>query len=617
MWSATTQNWHTHNFAVNMKKSRLYIGVVMTVAFVAAVRTPVMAQVDSSTYNENVIIKGSFNPVIDMFDKINVAPHLMDTAMRMTHKFDYSIEPYRLTSVYAPSRFKAARVVSEPRTRLYNNYFRIGLGNKWSPLLDAYLTSTTSRQYSYGFSVNHRSSWGTLGDSDTPAEYYGPAHYSLTDVALFGKAVINESMQLNSDISFQNDYNLYYGFTDSVLAAKGMLRDNIETADYKASYSYLRWNVGLSNVKPTAPFRYDVALRLADLMAGYGQNEFNFGASAMVGYNFDLSRSRNLLVALRGMVDGYSHNIDSISYPLGHNGVADPTMLIHKAHALYNINPYLETELIGFNVHAGVHVALDGYSQEDLKTYLFPDVRLERSFLNNDLGIVIGAEGVCKAMSWNELRLVNPYIMPGAEVSAERNMDFYGGIRYNFSKRLNLNLRATYLRYDNVISFIRNRDYQLGNVFRTYLKKENQLQISGDINFVNDERIAISLGGMYNFIFMDESDSVPDLYDIPYDLHLNVDFNHNDRWLFHARFMLIGPMNGDYEYDSVNKEYTTTEIPLRPALDIELEYRHNRFLSAFLRFDNLLFQRYMYWHNYPSHRGLFTLGLTFTIPHGK
>ena len=53
---------------------------------------------------------------------------------------------------------------------------------------------------------------------------------------------------------------------------------------------------------------------------------------------------------------------------------------------------------------------------------------------------------------------------------------------------------------------------------------------------------------------------------------------------------------------------------MRYGLNLEVEYRHNKALSFFLKADNLLFQRYFYWQNYHSYRGLFIAGLTYTIP---
>ena len=58
---------------------------------------------------------------------------------------------------------------------------------------------------------------------------------------------------------------------------------------------------------------------------------------------------------------------------------------------------------------------------------------------------------------------------------------------------------------------------------------------------------------------------------------------------------------------------STLYLPMRLGLNLEVEYRHNKAFSFFFKFDNLLFQRYFYWENYPSYRGLCLLGLTYTI----
>ena len=77
----------------------------------------------------------------------------------------------------------------------------------------------------------------------------------------------------------------------------------------------------------------------------------------------------------------------------------------------------------------------------------------------------------------------------------------------------------------------------------------------------------------------------------------------------------MGKTDAAYEYDATEQAFVITEqLPLRYGMNFEFEYRHNKALSAFLKIDNLLFQRYYYWQNYPSQRALFTLGITYTIP---
>ena len=581
------------------------------------------AQSDSSVYNESVLIHGSFTPVIDRFDKINVAPAITDTSSALDYHFGYQLDPHRLSSIFVPSRFKAVRVVGEPRTRLYHSYLRLGFGNYWSPLFDAYYNSTTSHNLNYGIRLNHRSSWGTIGDEKKPETYYGPNHFSLTDVALFGKYIVNERMQVFTDLAYQNDYNLYYGFNDTTLSHFNYTRGDLKTADYKTAYNHIGWNVGVRNISPTSRFDYDARLFLGDLMGSYGQNEFNMRLDGGVGYRFKLSQMGDLLAALRLSLDGYSQNIDNtLLQPLLHisdtmtSWQPDSSYTPHSARLLMGLNPYAEISIGGVRVHAGLRVALDRYGERDvMNTYFFPDVTLSRSFMDDALGITLGAVGNDEAVSWNSIRTINPYIMPCADVQSYRYNNFFGNVRYNFSKKLELNVHASYMLYDNRLSFLPNGNYLLNNVFGTKYESGQQLSVGGDFSFVNDEMIALSVGGNYYHHIAVDNDSLPALYLPPFDLHFRADINYNDRLLMHLQLMMVGAMDANFDYDATAAEYVITETtPLRYGLNFEIEYRHNKALSAFLRIDNLLFQRYYYWQNYPSQRALFTIGATYTIP---
>ena len=186
------------------------------------------------TYNESVLVKGSFRPVIEQAEKQNFPAVITDTMERIDHSFQYSISPSRLKALYEPARIKAARIIGEPATKLYNNYLRLGMGNYWSPLADLYWSSTRDTKKTYGVRINHRSSWGSLPD-------YGKNHFGLTGVTLFGKYIVADKLQLSADANYEHDHNLYYGFTDSTLqAVLGKTRDDISVSDTRNSSTCAR-----------------------------------------------------------------------------------------------------------------------------------------------------------------------------------------------------------------------------------------------------------------------------------------------------------------------------------------------------------------------------------------
>ena len=183
--------------------------------------------INAQEYNESVVVKGSYTPVIEQQDKLFFPAVISDSLGRMEHTFRYDIAPARIKSLYEPSRLQAARLVGEPATKLYNNYLRLGFGNYWTPLADLYWSSTRDRKKTYGVRINHLSSWDNLsnvGSSDIhsdAARNYGPNQFGNTGITLFGKYIFGEKLQLSSDISYEHDHNLYYGFNEAHLESAG------------------------------------------------------------------------------------------------------------------------------------------------------------------------------------------------------------------------------------------------------------------------------------------------------------------------------------------------------------------------------------------------------------
>lgn len=126
---------------------------IMIVALLAA--TVGLRAQQEGGYNESVVVRGSYRPDIQPSEKLNFPAVVSDSLGRMEHSFVYSIAPTRLKTLYEPTRIKAARIVGEPTTRLYNNYLRLGMGNYWSPLADLYWSSTRDRLIFAGFISKH------------------------------------------------------------------------------------------------------------------------------------------------------------------------------------------------------------------------------------------------------------------------------------------------------------------------------------------------------------------------------------------------------------------------------------------------------------------------------
>lgn len=552
------------------------------------------------TYNESVLVKGSFRPVIEQAEKQYFPAVITDTMERIDHTFQYTISPSRLKALYEPARIKAARIIGEPATKLYNNYLRVGMGNYWSPLADLYWSSTRDLKKTYGVRINHRSSWGSLPD-------YGKNHFGLTGITLFGKYIVADKLQLSAAANYEHDHNLYYGFTDDTLQSiLGKTRDDISLGDYRAKYNVASLNLGVRNMELDGyELGYNANLRLSDLWASWGQNEFNLNLNGDVHYGFMPLRGLMGVAYLHAEWDGYTHRFrPDGEMPLGYFPTP-VTDTIRGSRNIVKLNPYVDFMYEGLLFHAGFTAGWDAFTASDSVTFrFFPDVVVSKHFLNNTLVLSLGATGGFSANNWDVIRKVNPYVGPGAEQRATRHYDFVGHARWTISKKLEANAEVSYSLLQDDLSFTLDTNYLLGNVFRTSYVNDNRLTVGASIAFVNDEMITLRAAGHYYHYTVTGDDSVL-LYRPDWDFILSADVNYNDKWLFHLEGQLLGQMDGDLG----------ETLPMRYGINAEVEYRHNRALSFFLKMDNLAFQRYKLWTNYPSQRGLFILGLTYTIPH--
>ncbi len=638
-----------------MNKLRL----ILTGAALLFAAWPAVAQQDSVAYNESVVVTGEYNPILDnKLLKMNVAPQITDTNMKLQHDFSYSITPHRLTSIFQPTRIKAAKIIGEPQTRLYNNYFRFGMGYKWTGLLDAFYNSTRDTRLAYGASLQHYNRFGTLGSKNDSVsfspEYWGAAPYSTTNLRGFAKYIWKNNTELNTSINYQNDYTLFYGFSDSVLHENmGETRDDIKHGDYKSMYNLVEWTAGVKSLNTDVnKFGYEANLLLGHLWGCPVMSEQHLRLDGTMHYGFPMFKKSKGIAALQLVWDHYGQRYgtdalleDMTLLPLGYAPDA-LSSLPYMADSnrwnkgVFTVHPYIDFLFKDFKFHVGLRGSYDGYTPtEDYeenfvndpaaydtmaaqltndKFSLFPDMTVSKNFMSDAMSLSAGFVGDVEANSWNTLRLMNPYIAPNQETRASRHYDVFARMRFDFSKKLSLRLHMQYSWMNDMPAFALDSNYLLDNMYKVHYVDFTELCLGGNFIFLNDEMLQIEVGGnYYNYGAINNTGDHSYLaYRPTWDAHLAAKVNYKNKVYVSLNGMLVSKMTCEYQ-QLANNAVVADTLPMRYGIGLNVEYIHTRALSFFLNLDNIGCQRYFLWANYPSRRLTAMVGMTYTIPTKK
>lgn len=581
-----------------MRKFR-YIYCAVAVLFSSTI---VVAQnEEEEVYNENVVVISGYQPVLQKTERINVVHRITDTA-NMKVDFNYKVYPHRLFSLYAPERINAARLVGEPSAKLYKSYIKLGMGNYMSPLADLYFNSLKNKSLNYSARVYHNSSWWSLKD-------YGSNWYSNTDVDLFGKYMWKNKV-LSANVFYNNDYNLYYGFTDSTLNAiyPNLNRDDLEKSDYSQVYNYLGANVDFrTSNKKIEDLYYQVALGIYNFSDHYASNEFCFKMNADLHYGFAWFGNEKEILGMQVAWDLYSNTVDTMIYPYAFKGISSIDSIKEKEHLL-KIHPYFKFKLYGFDLDAGLNVFVSTSNKIKLK----PHIILSQDFSDETLHFSIGAVGDAIRNGWQNLRIENPYVAPHTETATTYTNKYFLEGKFALMNNLDLGLALAYQTFTNAPVFMIDTNYALGNVYSPIYIDYDMLQVGFNSKYRLSENLGLAFSANYYRYFLPEKSPIQEmLYKPNFDLDLGAFYSYNDKIIVSLNAILLGKMNG---LNIENNEYVYEKMPIKYGIDLNVEYRYTKALSFFATFDNVAFQRYFYWTNYPSQKFRVMFGLTYTIP---
>jgi hypothetical protein len=480
--------------------------------------------------------------------------------------------------------------------QLYHSYIKAGVGSELMPLGEFYFDGLRSRKYQYGTHLKHVSSYGNI-------KGYAPAQFDRNEAKVFGS--INERRySLLGDLHFKSKGFHYYGIPNDSL-----VRDSIAQrfTDVGGDFSYS------SHKKDSARVNYSVGLNynyfasqkpLVDSLKDWKARENYIGLSGKFWGNL----GKELFSAdLSIKYNGYKYGIADSSLSFLDTGIVLNNTVI-------SLKPSITTFSMNnrFKGKVGLDVTVDAHNET--RVYVYPNAEIKYSMFNDIFIPYGGVRGGLKQNTFKRLSSENEFILPQVVMKNESNsIDAYLGIKGTLSRRIGFNMSASFAHIKNKALFVTDTNYSIGNKFNVIFDTLNVTTLEGSISYQLKEKLKVDVIGRYFSYSLRNNTYAWNLpqfqiitrgaYNLYDKLMLNLDLNFEG-----GRRALVYAQE---ENVSIEDDQFAKTLGFVADINLGLEYRYNKRISAFLQFNNLAAQRYKRWYNAPVQGFQVMGGFTF------
>jgi len=518
--------------------------------------------------------------------RITQNPKIIDTTIA-TKLTDYPLLVIQFPTEIELETIPAAKIrTAEKLEQLYAFYAKVGVGTELMPLGEFYFDSKRSRKYMYGAHVKHLSSFGNMKN-------YAPSTFDRTRLNLYGG--INESnYTLRGDVHYNNQGLHYYGWqipTDSVS------RDSISQRYHDAggSFSFASHKKDSANLNYKVGFDYNyfgAKSPEADTLKDWKGRENYIAVTSSAWYKL----GKEIYAAELGVrYNGYRYGIKDSSL-----SVLDTALFLNNT--VVNLKPTISTYLQNdrFKATIGFDFVIDAHQRT--KAYIYPVAEVKYSMFNDIFIPYIGLRGGLKQNTYRGLTRENEFVLTNLALRNENTqIDFYGGIKGTLSKRMSFNAAASFATVRDKALFVTDTTYSIGNKFNVIYDTLRIATIEGSLSYQFNEKIKIDGLGRYNSYMLNNNAfawNLPRLqfmvrghYNLFDKFIVNLDLNMEEgrKALVYAAGDKVTEVDGQFVRD----------LGFLTDVNLGLEYRYNKRISAFIQFNNLASQRYFRWFDYP------------------
>ena len=547
------------------------------------ISTFVFAQVDTLNVQEIQVVK-SFVPAVPESQKIMDSPQFIDSTST-SKSVRYNAYPKQYNGIYEVDTLSPAKIKGEPLLKLYSTYLNLGLGNNSLPLISASYNTQRSKSLNYGGRFQYNESYLKVASS-YDGEKISAANRQ-TDVSFFAKKITNIGV-INANFSREGNFFQSYGYDP-------LMVDNTEQANQYWGYSQLNLSLESQHHRSDS-LQFFGHLYLADL---------NESTENTIAFIAELRKSENDLDISLGLHFGVDFN--------NHAEGVDFSAAKAKE-AIYTFMPRFAKTISGIEAKVGFNTSIiERFDSTGNITQFYPYLRVDYAFSDSYQSVFAGVRGGIRQNSMWSITKENPYVLNTLNdgdadlklVNGSVVYDFFAGMRTKISSSIYFDAGLSYSREENMPFFELDYSSRLKNKFQVLYDDVNHLELDAGLKWDFSSNKGIYLDFVYHSYSLDSLATYA--YKPTLESSFGVFYKIANKIVANA---YLKTAFGRSHLANANDGQQVLELDDIIDLDLSLEYKYNKVISAYLKAQNLI-GGYEVWENYSVLSPLFQFSVSY------
>jgi hypothetical protein len=245
---------------------------------------------------------------------------------------------------------------------------------------------------------------------------------------------------------------------------------------------------------------------------------------------------------------------------------------------------------------------------DDVAPHFYPDAYLQIAVVRGILVPYLGVDGKLQVNNYRTVIEENMYIRPGLKVSnTSHNLRGYVGLKGSLSKAVSYDIRASYSLISKMPFYVNDTTDVLGNTFGVTYDDVALTRLQGELLIRPTDRLDFMLQTRYDQYDLEELEKPWHKPEITASLVSR--YNLRNKILLDASLNYVG------DRFAPGTTLDPEMLKLKGFIDLNLgiEYRYTKLLSAFLRLNNILGARNYFWNQYPAIGFNAMVGFTYAL----